>query len=301
MPTVRWNGGAGTGVVSTAANWEGGAVPAVDDIAIIASTDYDLSGTFTNKPAELHITGGWRGRNIGSVGTALAIAAVAGTVTLIKITGTDALELCHISAGSSNTLTLATIDDPGNGPVVFSGGGTISTLRHGTRGTVVIETNVTLTNAKIGGRAVLVCKPIGTATGIVTLKVDPAAKAILERALVATTGRADINGLLQFQGAPTAGLSMGANSLIVVNNGGTLQYAAKPPTSGNTFAEVSIGAGGRFTPQGAYESFTVDILESYRGAIIEERAGSVEVTFTTRRPIGIPVGFTAAPAGAPVV
>jgi len=138
MATVYWTGGAGDGVVSTAGNWSGGAVPAAGDTVVFGQTNSDITGTADNSWANMVVTAGFKGTfGVASAFTLVAITTkltYGGSGTIAKIGCSGTVAAASLEHGPNQTFeavsgTWTTLTN-GLGQLVINAAAVVTTLQN---------------------------------------------------------------------------------------------------------------------------------------------------------------------------
>jgi hypothetical protein len=247
MADVIFTGGAGTGNLATAGNWNTGLVPAAGENVYIDRTAYDLFGTIAADVGNFFVTPGWTGTQFGTSATPVSILASGGS-DVINIELNPRCYAARITSSGTNTRLVVT--GTGAGMIVLVGG--------------------TWTTAEVAGNALVGASAVATnylalagkhtaeaGTAFTTLWVDSGTELVSSRNL----GTAQIDGLVR----PT---DSAASTLVNVGSGGVFNLQ-----SDGTQTAIRVRRDGSFTLDGSKKTATVTNLYDHAGSRRVDRTG----------------------------
>ncbi len=286
MATRTFTGAAGTGNIGTAGNWD--TAPSAGDDLVFDRTSYDLTGdiTGTGEMNSVSITSGYKGRNIGTASTPLKIkmdSTSPAANSIFTIASGPYLELCHVSAGASGSIQ--TIKANGVRQLVLSLAQTITNLECDNVGSLVVATDVTITNYLLARTKAFV-DILGTATGASSIRLLQGADLTINRACAtsaAVTTTIATGATLRVMDPAALGdasATAGGVDRGVVYCDGYLNVR-----TGQSMPTVFVGNTGRVDYLGAEKNITIHTLRAWSDAIVQRKAPGVSVTISNELPV----------------
>ena len=285
MANKTFTGAAGSGAIGTAGNWDSAALPSAGDNLYFNQTSYDLTGDLTGigTMGNVYMTGGWKGKLIGTSSTPVKIK-LASSKTWTISAGPNC-ELVHISAGASGNIP--TLKAVGLRALSLSLAQTITHLECDQIGSLVVDTDVTVTNYYLSRLRALI-QEIGAATGASSMRINSGSDVTVKRAMATGAAvRTDIEGGAVLRVLDPAALGDASSTAGAVDRGSV--YVAPGGylnwRSGQTAPTIFVSNGGKLNYQGAEKDVTIHSLRAWPESDVQRKAAGIVVTISNDLPM----------------
>jgi hypothetical protein len=263
MAIKYWDGGAGTGVISTAANWDGDALPANGDTIIFSDNSANITGDLTSKTDLNMVVGNqWTG-NFGSSSTPLEMDLVS-----LEYSGTGSEAYIDLN---TSTVTNVDVQDTGFGSAALVLGGTVTITKlrvTGGRGTIKSSGARTVTTVECFGAKQSTLDLTAAAVTGTTLKMDSGTVKISGN----YTNIEVSGGSLYISGTPT-----GISTVDIY--GGDVLWNVSGATAAIT-SRLSVYDGSFDATESTASVSTITGAEVYEDGLINEQNGIENITWS---------------------